>query len=95
MSGEWKRGMVSYSGTGNRKGRPTRKASPTPPRHSSTLPLTAGVTLTYGGSAAISLVLYGALGFFLWRFALLRRFRKIARTECEPPGERHGLQRRA
>ena len=26
MSGEWKRSMVVYSGTGNRKGRPTRKA---------------------------------------------------------------------
>jgi hypothetical protein len=38
MSGEWKRGTVSYSGTGNRKGRLTRKASPTLPRHSSTLP---------------------------------------------------------
>ena len=37
MSGEWKRSMVSYSGTGNRKGRPTRKASPNQPRHSSTL----------------------------------------------------------
>ena len=37
MSGEWKRSMVGYSGTGNRKGRPTRKATPTPPRHSSTL----------------------------------------------------------
>jgi hypothetical protein len=36
-SGEWKRSMVGYSGTGNRKGQPTRKATPTPPRHSSTL----------------------------------------------------------
>ena len=25
MSGEWKRRRVEYSGTGNRKGRPTRK----------------------------------------------------------------------
>jgi hypothetical protein len=39
MSGEWKRGTVSYSGTGNRKGPLTRKASPTLPRHSSTLPI--------------------------------------------------------
>jgi hypothetical protein len=38
MSGEWKRSKVSYSGTGNRKGRLTRKATPKPPRHSSTLP---------------------------------------------------------
>jgi hypothetical protein len=37
MSGEWKRSMVGYSGTGGRKGRPTRKATPKPPRHSSTL----------------------------------------------------------
>jgi hypothetical protein len=37
MSGEWKRSMVGYSGIGNRKGRSTRKATPTPPRHSSTL----------------------------------------------------------
>ena len=39
MSGEWKRSMVGYSGTGNRKGQTTRKASPKPPRHSSTLPV--------------------------------------------------------
>src|SRR5205814_377559 len=38
MSGQWKRSRVSYSGTGNRKGQSTRKAPPTPPRHSSTLP---------------------------------------------------------
>jgi hypothetical protein len=37
-SGEWKRSKVGYSGTGNRKGRVTRKAKPKPPRHSSTLP---------------------------------------------------------
>jgi hypothetical protein len=37
MSGEWKRSKVGYSGTGNRKGRSTRKAIPKPPRHSSTL----------------------------------------------------------
>jgi hypothetical protein len=37
MSGEWKRSMVGYSGTGRRKGRATRKATPKPPRHSSTL----------------------------------------------------------
>ena len=39
MSGEWKRSTVGYSGTGRRKGRTTRKATPKPPRHSSTLPV--------------------------------------------------------
>src|SRR5690348_13291599 len=32
-----RRSTVGYSGTGNRNGRLTRKASPTPPRYSSTL----------------------------------------------------------